>query len=496
MKSINLKSLVEIFRYNLKKDSSIKFIQLYNSKIKISDLIALEKLVLEVLNIDKAIPIYFLNNFYIDYTIPQIGKEFDLLRFTSNSILNIELKLEKTTKIEKQLLQNKYYLKFLDKKLYLFTYIAKENKIYKLNNENRLIETSLKELITIIKKQYDENIILDNLDEYFKPSNYLISPFNKIKEFINGEYFLTKEQEQIEQELHEKLKTGNKHFLITGEAGSGKTLLAYHLAKSFQNEGLNVVIIQTGSLNSGHIKLKEDFSWNILPIKDWDKILSVKSLDVIFIDEVQRANNKYQFSKIMEYIINNDVLLIMSGDKMQTLGANEGWAIEQENIIQFNLTNKIRTNKELSNFIKVLLDLKRKHHINISSKNIDITYFDTISEAKQYIQSKSETYSYISYTPNLGRHTPYCKAHSLNFSTIGTSHQVIGQEFENVIAIMDEHFYYNEENKLKAFKIKDNPYSTLKMFFQQITRAINKLEIVIISNIDLYNKIINIFNKN
>lgn len=496
MKPINLKSLVEVFKHNIERDSSIKFIQLFNSKIKVSDLTALEKLIQEILEFDRLIPISFFNDFYIDYSIPQIGKEFDLLRLTSNSVLNIELKLEETSKVENQLQKNKYYLKFLDKELYLYTYIAKENKIYKLNQENKIIEVDLKELVSIIKKQFNEDIIVENLNEYFKPSNYLISPFNKTKEFINGEYFLTNEQEQIEQELNEKLKTGNKHFLITGEAGSGKTLLAYHLAKYFQNEGLNVVIIQTGSLNSGHIKLKEDFSWNILPIKDWDKILSVKTLDVIFIDEVQRANNKYQFSKIMEYIKNNDVLLIMSGDKMQTLGANEGWAIEQENIIQFNLTNKIRTNKELANFIKVLLDLKRKHHIEISNKNINITHFDTLCEAKQYIQSRSEIYSYISYTPNLGRHTPYCKAHSLNFSTIGTSHQVIGQEFDNVIAIMDEHFYYDEESKLKAFKIKDNPYSTLKMFFQQITRAINKLEIVIISNIDLYNKIINIFNKN
>ncbi len=43
-------------------------------------------------------------------------------------------------------------------------------------------------------------------------------------------------------------------------------------------------------------------------------------------------------------------------------------------------------------------------------------------------------------------------------------------------------------------KITHNPYSVLKMFFQQITRAINKLEIVVIENIELYNKIMDIFN--
>ena len=75
----------------------------------------------------------------------------------------------------------------------------------------------------------------------------------------------------------------------------------------------------------------------------------------------------------------------------------------------------------------------------------------------------------------------------------GTSHQVVEQEFENVITILGPHFYYDENCTLKARKIAYNPYSPLKMFFQQITRAINKLEIVVVKNIELYNRIMQIF---
>ena len=53
--------------------------------------------------------------------------------------------------------------------------------------------------------------------------------------------------------------------------------------------------------------------------------------------------------------------------------------------------------------------------------------------------------------------------------------------------------YYDENDMLKARKITHNPYSPLKMFFQQITRAINKLEIVVVKNIELYNKIMQLF---
>ena len=88
---------------------------------------------------------------------------------------------------------------------------------------------------------------------------------------------------------------------------------------------------------------------------------------------------------------------------------------------------------------------------------------------------------------------PNLPAHSLNFSDTGTAHEVVGQEFENVLVVLDNHFYYDEDKKLKAHKIQHNPYHPLKMFYQQITRTINKLEIVVIGNIELFNNIISIF---
>jgi hypothetical protein len=52
---------------------------------------------------------------YLDYSIPQISKEFDLLRFSESEILNVEFKSRPIpiNKIENQLIQNKYYLSSL-----------------------------------------------------------------------------------------------------------------------------------------------------------------------------------------------------------------------------------------------------------------------------------------------------------------------------------------------------------------------------------------------
>ena len=64
----------------------------------------------QLLSAGKSLPL--LDGFFFSYRIPQISKEFDLLRIGSDSIVNIELKsgMVPTERIEKQLTQNRYYL--------------------------------------------------------------------------------------------------------------------------------------------------------------------------------------------------------------------------------------------------------------------------------------------------------------------------------------------------------------------------------------------------
>ena len=58
------------------------------------------------------------DNYFIGYSIPQIGKEFDLLRFGEKVVVNIELKRESNlSAIKDQLIRNNYYLNFLGKKI-------------------------------------------------------------------------------------------------------------------------------------------------------------------------------------------------------------------------------------------------------------------------------------------------------------------------------------------------------------------------------------------
>ena len=77
-------------------------------------------------------------DFIYSYSIPQLGKEFDLIKATKDCCLNIELKsqLIPVEQIQCQLKQNKHFLKMLNKeKNYFFTYISETNQLYELTKE-------------------------------------------------------------------------------------------------------------------------------------------------------------------------------------------------------------------------------------------------------------------------------------------------------------------------------------------------------------------------
>ena len=499
MKTVNLKSIIEIYNKNQNQKLSVAYLKYLDTDIKIADLNSLQVLIQTLKECDKKLSIKDLNGFYLGYKIPQIGKEFDLLRLTKSSILNIEYKSKDTGKIHSQLLQNKYYLKFLNINIYSFSFIENEKKLYKLNNNDELVEIDLYELVEILKSQcFEEPFYNGDLNQKFNPSNYLISPFSKTDEFMDNQYFLTQRQEEIEKKIYKNVDDGTKYIVISGEAGSGKTLLTYHIAKHYIENDKTVGLIHCAKLNNGHERLKKDYHWNIEAIKYWKYIFNNVCPDILIIDEFQRINPK-QFSEIIEnYIKPNNIVLILSGDGKQIFKSHEGSIFdlfennEYNNVKKYKLNTKIRTNEKLANFIKIMLSLDKKATLSVSNENIDITYFDTIEEANYYIDTKIEPYSYISYTPSMYHENKYADLAINNTKKIGNAHEVIGQEFEKVIVILGEQFFY-DGNKLKSRNLDGIPYTTSKMFFQQITRAMNKLEIVVVNNYDVFNKLIEIF---
>ena len=488
MKHINIISLTQAFD-TLKKEEYLNLLAYHNIEVKDAEINDLKSLI-TILNDRKGIKSIF-NQFYVGYKIPQIAKEFDLLRFGEDSIINVELKNSTTKeKILKQLKQNKYYLSFLNKKIYNYTFVEDIKKLYKLNDEV-IEEVNFLDLTKSLYKQKIINVV--DIDKLFNPSDYLVSPFNSTEKFIGNKYFLTQQQELVKKEIINSLGDNTKVnlFAVIGGAGTGKTLLIYDIAKQILKEGKKVLLIHCGNLNRGHDKLNIINDWKIVPIKLYSSH-DLSDYDLIIIDEAQRINEE-QLKDIVKRILLINGNLIFSYDKLQTLAIwEESRNIEEKinsipSIIEYKLSEKIRTNKDVSSFIKMLFN-KNKNKLELSKDNIDISYFNNDDDAKEFLEILStQDWEILRFTPSQYRN----EKHEASASNIfETSHGIIGQEFDNVGVIIDQCFYYNEDGKLQ-YSCKSY-YHPVKMLFQNITRTRKKVHIVIINNPEILNRCLSI----
>lgn len=228
VRPICIESLLQANK-SLNKDAYSKFLKHYGIAIKEHETRDLEGLAERLRNFGCSIK--DLSGFFVGYKIPQLGKEFDLLRFGLKNIINIELKdRADLKKIKKQLIRNKYYLSFIGREVLAFTFIFESKELYFLNNDEILEKREFKDLTTLITEQ--ELDVINELDSLFNPSDFLVSPFNATNKFLAGEYFLTHQQEEIKHEIITALGTSIKSefFSISGTAGTGKTLLTYDVA--------------------------------------------------------------------------------------------------------------------------------------------------------------------------------------------------------------------------------------------------------------------------
>lgn len=423
-------------------------------------------------------------NYYIGYKLPHIEKEFDLLRVGENTIINIELKSEFTdeNKILLQLKRNYYYLSMLNKKIVCCVYIKHKNLIYILEN-NRLKVYAVDLLILNLGKIKDYT---EHLDTLFSPLNFLISPFNNTTSFLNDKYYLTQQQEEIKTDLLKKIRN-NKIFSIEGVAGTGKTLLIYDIAKNLQNN----CIVHCAQSNEGIQKLKEN-GWNIISIKEFNKE-RIKSYDIIIIDESQRISLNQ-----VDNFISTEKIIIFSHDENQKLNSfNDAKKtvdkIKNISNVKYKLSKKIRHNEEIASFIYQIFDLNKINKYknkNYNYNNITIHYEENINSANKYIQylKNTKNYNHIYLTNSVRRRETL---DDIVFNSDMSAHKSIGQEYNNILVVIDKYFYYNDNRLDYKISTYYNPIETL---FQAMSRVRKKLFILIINNKEIYTNCMKIIN--
>lgn len=434
------------------------------------------------------------DDWFYSFTIPQISKEFDLLKIGENGItVNVELKEQvvEEERIIKQLKQNRYYLSNVATTIYSYTYMQVDNthyKILKLINDS-LVETTFEDIIGNLHEV--ENPYTEDIEKHFRPKDYLISPINTPKKFLDGEYFLTNQQESIKKSILEGLLDGDKLWGIRGSAGTGKTLLLYDMARFLSNDR-RVCIIHSGILAEGHKIIDEQLAdLSIIEAKSALKE-TLEQFDFICVDETQRLYAS-TLASILE-LYNEGIIegCIFSYDFAQCLSKKEIRRNNPHKLRNINgfqemkLSDRIRTNKVIFSFIRTMLRLTEVPRKPMNYDCIDIMYANDITESDKLLRLyRNKGYTFITFTPS-----QFVSNGIDHYSANINSHQVIGQEFDNVVIIMDNNFRYSDDGDLEGKEHPNPDYLFPRLFYQNISRTRERLCIIVLNNPKMFRKLL------
>ncbi len=314
-RAVNMDSFLAI--YNTENEELIEsFIKLDDNGYNHEDRIGMSNYELEDLaklfnNLSSVLNASQKNGYYLGFKVSAgLCEEFDILRFSNYSVLNIELKHTIPSRglvsIKDQLIRHRYLLSVLNKKVNLFTFISDLSKVYMLTTENDLIEVNICELIEFV----DDDYLFENELSHKDLSDLIISPYSQPKLFAEHVYFLTNEQSEISKKI---FNSKSRKIGLIGGAGTGKSMVLFDLAKKYQNKGLKVVVIFCSPLLE-YISISEQIGVSVIPIVNVD-LDNLTDYDVILVDEAQRLW-KDNFDILWN---KNKELIIFSADHQQTL---------------------------------------------------------------------------------------------------------------------------------------------------------------------------------
>lgn len=410
--------------------------------------------------LEKYMPeVYRLRLFY-SFQILRLGKEFDLLQVKKNQIVNIELKSGAVSEdaIRRQLIQNRYYLAILGRPVRSYTYISSQNRLVRLTNHDHIVEAEWEQLCAELQEKSAD--FSGNLEDLFQAEWYLISPLTQPERFLKKEYFLTAQQKDIERQILKSIRIkrgGYYHF--SGLPGTGKTLLLYDIAMKLSGRQM-VCIIHCGASGQEWKRLHERLR-RIVWVSD-SQITAEMRLDeyeTVLVDEAHLLD-KETLENIVKAAGKRPV--IFTSDCEDQLSPEEvdqsvklGIAKLPE-IQTFRLTNRIRTNEEISSFVQNMMHIpdyksgRRFPHVTMFYANDD-------QEAANLIQdAKKQGYQHL------------------------LESEVAEKAYDSVAIILDGNYFYDSKKYLRSKK------RTVRNLFHQLNSAKEKLMLIVKDNEPFY----------
>ena len=430
-----------------------------------------------------------LDGFYFSFTIAHISKEFDLLKISGDgeAVLNIELKSENVeeSRILKQLSQNRYYLSHISRSIYSFTYVMETDTVYSLNDKGHMRVCSMEDLADVLCRPAFSGYVEKDLDQYFRASDYLISPAAEPDRFLSGSYFLTNQQAEFKRRILEVLaETGSgadrPRIAVRGTAGTGKTLLLFDLAMTLSKKK-KVLLITGGSLQRGHRILDERLR-NVF-IRTAECFTEGEEWDYLLLDEANRISDPVM-EQIMVYAVYCGVPLIMAYDPHVLTDACGKLAEAEKRILAYStllleFTGNIRINRPMFSFLQNLFHTKEK------SRSIDYSCVDVL-----FAGSGEEAAAILSYYMEKGYRKITLPGECREICGGLREEDIVGNEFDNIALILDKRFYYDSDKRLQCRG--EAAEDALNLLYEGISRTRERLCILVLEDEELFDRILGV----
>ena len=431
-----------------------------------------------------------------------VSEQFDILRFSKEKIINIELKSKKIeeNKMLRQLIRHQYFLSTINANLTveLFVFDEQTYKLYKLDIDSH-VECSFEKLIEDIPLDYIE----ENLFNKIRESSFIKSPYSDPRDFYYKQYFLNTEQDRASKKL---INSTHEIVVLGGGPGTGKSLVLFDVASKLVAKNLKVLFVFCSGMNEYDKKnICEYLNFEFIPIKELKNQNKLEEFNVIIVDECQRIReDQYKFlKKLLKGKLLNKLILAI--DENQTLKIEEEklkirdrLRSDFNNRIEFieDLVKLVRQGPEIQNFIKKFFGEKSINDDVIEYTKINAVHFNSRKDAQEFIHRSSlfEGYNVIE-IPEYSGYWGNKKNLSRFISwSPEDSFKVIGREYDKVLLPIDKKFKYDNTGNLIIECEKDYPYIPKNCLYQAITRTKNELLIVVVNNKDLFKKIEEILN--
>ncbi|MCR5507656.1 MAG: ATP-binding protein [Lachnospiraceae bacterium] len=450
-------------------------------------------------------------DFFYSFTIPKLGKEFDLLRINDDTVINIELKSHSISdeRIKYQLALNRNYLASLGRSIRSYTYISSEDRLVRLSNSGNLIESDWDSLSRDILGQNDCE--KDNIEQFFSEEKYLISPLTDPERFLRGSYFLTSQQRDIKKQILGNIKNPHNGIIpmqgFMGLPGTGKTLLLYDIAMELSSGSRRVCVLHFGSFPD-EMKMLDNRLKRIdfFPCAGLTTLPGLDAYGCIFVDEGHRMSRQL-LDELTALNAGKGIPVIISYDYEAIISPHErpddaGELIDSlPDLIRYRLTNRIRMNIELSSFISCAMRYNPAPgsgaaHRMKAYPSVSIYYANDPAEAGILLNDRIRN----------------------GYTYIADNAMATCREFDKVVMLIDGSFYYDEDGFLRSkhpeipvpgpetpaasetpqsastheISVQKDAALSVRRLFHGLNRAKSALSVIVINNPEVFGTLLTI----